>query len=152
MHESEKSKWSCSVVSNSSRPQGLQPTRLLRPWDFPGKRTGMGCHCLLLVGQAIHIYIERQTDIHSSFQGTMVCFSFPGGLNSKEYACNAKAPSSIPGLGRSPGERNGYPLQYSCLENSMDRGAWWATVHGVTKSGTWLSNQHTHGMFHYRSL
>ena len=47
MHESEKWKWSCSVVSNSSRPHGLQPTRLLRPWDFPGKSTGVGCHCLL---------------------------------------------------------------------------------------------------------
>ena len=47
LHESEKSKWSCSVVSESSRPHGLQPTRLLRPWDFPGKSTGVGCHCLL---------------------------------------------------------------------------------------------------------
>ena len=47
MHESEKSKWSCSVVSDSSRPHGLQPTRLLHPWDFPGKSTGVGCHCLL---------------------------------------------------------------------------------------------------------
>jgi len=45
---------------------------------------------------------------------------------------------SIPGLGSSPGEGNGYPLQYSCLENPMDRGAWWATVHGVTKSQTRL--------------
>ena len=47
MHESEKSKWSRSVVSNSSWPHGLQPTRLLCPWDFPGKSTGVGCHCLL---------------------------------------------------------------------------------------------------------
>ena len=47
VHESEKWKWSRSIVSDSSRPHGLQPTRLLRPWDFPGKSTGMGCHCLL---------------------------------------------------------------------------------------------------------
>ena len=47
MHESEKWKWSRSVLSDSSRPHGLQPTRLLRPWDFPGKSTGVGCHCLL---------------------------------------------------------------------------------------------------------
>ena len=47
MHEREKWKWSHSVVSDSSRPHGLQPTRLLRPWDFPGKSTGVGCHCLL---------------------------------------------------------------------------------------------------------
>ena len=51
MHESEKSKWSRSVVSNSSQPHGLQPTRLLRPWDFPGKSTGVGCHCLLPEGE-----------------------------------------------------------------------------------------------------
>ena len=47
MHESEKWKWSCSVISDSSWPHGLQPTRVLRPWDFPGKSTGVGCHCLL---------------------------------------------------------------------------------------------------------
>ena len=47
MHESEKWKWSRSVVSHSLRPHGLQPTRLLHPWDFPGKSTGVGCHCLL---------------------------------------------------------------------------------------------------------
>ena len=47
LHESEKWKWSRSVVSNSSQPHGLQPTRLLRPWDFPGKSTGLGCHRLL---------------------------------------------------------------------------------------------------------
>ena len=47
MHESEKWKWNCSAVSDSSRPHGLQSTRLLRPWDFPGKSTGVGCHCLL---------------------------------------------------------------------------------------------------------
>ena len=47
VHESEKWKWSCSFMSNSWRPHGLQPTRLLRPWDFPGKSTGVGCHCLL---------------------------------------------------------------------------------------------------------
>ena len=49
MHEREKWKWSCSVVSDSSRPHGVQPTRLLRPWDFPGKSTGVGCHCLVQV-------------------------------------------------------------------------------------------------------
>ena len=64
---------------------------------------------------------------------------FPGGSNGKESACNAEDSGSIPWLGRSPGERNGYPLQYSCLENAKDRGAWWATVNGVTKSRTWLS-------------
>ena len=63
----------------------------------------------------------------------------PGGSDSKESARNAGDLGSVPGLRRSPGERNGYPLQYSCLENAMDRGAWWATVHGVAKSLTRLS-------------
>ena len=54
----------------------------------------------------------------------------------KESACSAEDPGSIPGLGRSPGERNGNPLKYSCLGNPMDRGAWQTTVHGVTKSWT----------------
>ena len=66
--------------------------------------------------------------------------SFPGGSDSKESACNAENPGSIPGLGRSPGEGNGNPLQYSFLENYVDRGAWQATVHGVAKSQTRLSN------------
>ena len=65
---------------------------------------------------------------------------FPGGSDGKESAHNAGDPGSIPGSGRSPGEGNGNPLQYSCLENSMDRGAWQATVHGVTKSWTRLSD------------
>ena len=62
----------------------------------------------------------------------------PGGSNGKESACNAGDPSLIPGLGRSPGEGNGNPLQYSCLENSKDRGAWWVIIHRVAKSQTRL--------------
>ena len=59
---------------------------------------------------------------------------FPGGSDGKESACNEGDLGSIPGSARSPGEGNGNPLQYSCLKNPMDRGAWQATVHGVTKS------------------
>ena len=59
-----------------------------------------------------------------------------GSSGSKESACNAGDLGLISGLGRSPGEENGNPLQYSCLENPMDRGAWWATVHGFPKSQT----------------
>ena len=65
---------------------------------------------------------------------------FPGGSEGKESACNAEDPGLIPGLGLSPGKGNGIPLQYSCLENSMDRGAWQAIVHGATKSQIQLSN------------
>ena len=68
------------------------------------------------------------------------CGGFPGGSDSKESTCNAGDPGLIPGLGRSPREEDGYPLQYSCLENSMDRGAWRATLHGVTKSQTKLND------------
>ena len=70
--------------------------------------------------------------------------SFAGGSDDKESACSAGDWGLIPGPGRSPGERKGYPLQYSCLENPMDGGAWQPTVHGVTKSWTQLSNYHTH--------
>ena len=62
--------------------------------------------------------------------------TFPGDSDGKESSCDAEDPGSIPGSGRSPGEENGNSLQYSCLENSMDIGASWATVHGVTKSRT----------------
>ena len=58
----------------------------------------------------------------------------------KESACTGGDPGSIPGSGKSPGEGNGNPLQYSCLETSMDGGAWWATVHGVAKIQTRLSD------------
>ena len=61
---------------------------------------------------------------------------FSYGLDGKESTCNAGDPGLIPGSGRSPGEGNGYPPQYSCLENPMDRGAWWVTDHGVTRSQT----------------
>jgi len=61
---------------------------------------------------------------------------FPGGSDDKESACNTGDLDLIHGLGRSPGERNDYPLQYSCLGNPMGRGAWWAIAHGVKKNWT----------------
>ena len=67
---------------------------------------------------------------------------FPDSSDGKESAHNVEDLGLIFGLGRSSREGNGYTLQYSCLENSIDRGAWWGTVHGVTKSWTQLSNQH----------
>ena len=74
---------------------------------------------------------------------------FPGGPDSKESACNARDPALIPRSGRSCGEGNGNPLQYSCLENSMDRGAWSNTVHGVAgKSDTTERQTDTHTHTH----
>ena len=75
---------------------------------------------------------------------SLLCYKkdndFPGGLEGKEAACNEGDPGSIPGSGRSPGEGNGNTLQYPCLENPMDRGAWRAMVHGVAQSQTRLSD------------
>ena len=59
---------------------------------------------------------------------------FPGVSDGKESTCNAEDPGSTPGSGRSPGKWNGYPLQYSCQGNPMDRGTWWVTIHGVANS------------------
>ena len=71
----------------------------------------------------------------------MIALHFsPGDSDNKDSDCNAGDPGSILGSGRSPGEGNGYPLQYSCLENSMERGAWQATVYGITKIRTQLSD------------
>ena len=73
----------------------------------------------------------------------MVFFLTAQWVKNLSNACNAgdtRGTGSIPGLGRTPGEGDGNTLQYSCLENPMDRGAWWATVHGVTKSWTHLSD------------
>ena len=63
-------------------------------------------------------------------------WDFPGGLDDKESTCSAGDPGSIPGSGRSPGEGNGNPFQYSCPENPMERGVWQATVCGIAKSQT----------------
>ena len=136
MHESEKWKWICSVVSDSQRPHGLQPTRLLRPWDFPGKCTGVGCYRLL---QSLGINV-------AFLFWDYLCrlLGFPGGSVDKEHACNAGDGwwcGFDLWVGEDPRGGHDNTLQYSCLENPRDSGTWWATVHGVTKSQTQLSLQ-----------
>ena len=79
------------------------------------------------------ISIKISLKLRRDFPGSS---GFPGGSEGETSACNAGDPGSIPGSGRSPGEGNGNLLQYSCLENPMDREAWWATAHGVAKSWT----------------
>ena len=69
-----------------------------------------------------------------------ILFPFPGGASGKEPTGDIRVVGSIPGLGRSPGEGNHNPLQFSCLGNPMDRGAWWVIVHGVAKNWTQLGN------------
>ena len=78
--------------------------------------------------------------MNDTFVTTKEPMGFAGGSNCKESACSVGDLCLIPGLGRSLAEGNGNPLQYSCLENSMDRGAWRATVHGVAKSQTQMSD------------
>ena len=73
---------------------------------------------------------------------------FPDGSDGKQAVCNTVDSGLIPGLRRSPGEWKGYPLQYSCLENSMDAGAWQATVQRIAKSWTQLSDSYTHTHTH----
>ena len=134
MHESEKWKWSHSVVSDSSRPHGLQPTKLLHPWDFPGKSTGVGCHRL---PKPSYFQLSLYSILTSSFKVYYICWVF-----SVSYSVTSLLWRLCTKYGRIislSGEGNGTPLQYSCLENPMDGGAWWAAVHGVTKSRTWLS-------------
>ena len=98
------------------------------------------------------LYLEQQfhrtfgNKIWKTMAKSVCCYKFtlskdfPGGSDGKAPVHNAGDPGSIPGLGRSPGEGNGTLLQYSCLENPMEGGAWWATVHGVTNSQIRLSD------------
>ena len=126
LNESE----SCSVVSNSLRPHGLYS-----PWDSPGKNPGVGRLSLL---QGIF-------PTQGSNPGLQHCRQILYQLSHQESPvvkdnspCHAGDTVSISGSERSPGGGTGKPLQYSCLGNPMNRGAWWAIVHGVTKSQTQL--------------
>ena len=108
----------------------------MRVWGFPDSSVGKESACNAgdsdsWIGK---IHWRRDRLLTPAFLG------FLGGSDGKESACSVGDPPLIPGLGRLPGEGNGYPLQYSCLENPMDRGAWWATVLGATKCWTQLSD------------
>ena len=111
--------------------------------SFPGLHLIEPYETAFFVGQKEWVNVDSfgSFSLTASFPGPKeldpsFLWGFPGSSDSKENTCNAGDLGSIPGLGRSPGERSGSPLQYSCLENPIDRGAWWATVHGVAKSST----------------
>ena len=87
-----------------------------------------------------YCWSKRQICLTAGWAPKKKLRSSPSDIEGKESACNVGDPGSIPGLGRSPGEGNGNPLQYSCLESLMDSRAWRVTVHGVAKSRTWLSD------------
>ena len=139
----------------------MQPTRLYCPWKSPGKNTGVCSHYLLqrifpTQGSNLGLLNCRRILNHLSHQGGPHPIKLE--INSclinqaihiwasqvaqmlKNPPANAGDVGLILKLGRSPGAGNSYPLQYSCLENSTDRGVWRATVHGVAKSQTRLSN------------
>ena len=103
------------------------PTPLFLPGESQGQRS---------LAATVHGVAESETTKRLSGASLVT--------QGKELACNAEDLGSIPGSGRSPGGEHGSPPQYSCLENSMDRGDWRATVRGVTKSWTRPSDQHTH--------
>ena len=87
-----------------------------------------------------HSFLPTKVHTVKDMVFPVVIYSFPGGSEDKVSACSEGDLGLIPGSGRSPGEGNGNPLQYSCLENPMDGGAWWAAVHRVAKSQTRLSD------------
>ena len=117
-------------------------------------------YCLKTEKELQHLWVshefkaERKLRVNFLFASWVFIFGEGGGSDTlpedchldKESACSSRDLSSMPGLGRSPGEGNDFPLQYSCLENPTDRGSWWATVHGVTKD----RNQRSDGHFHFQ--
>ena len=163
----------------SVRPHRQQPNRLPHPRDSPGKNTGVGYHFLLQCtkvkseSEVAQSYLTLSDPMDCSLPGSSIhgifharvlewgaiAFSnnyypnntaFPNSSIDKESPCNAGGSGSIPGSGRSAGEGDGASLQYSCLENPMDGGAWCAAVHGVAESWTRLSDFPF--IFHFHAL
>ena len=156
IHWVERASQVVLVVKNPPTKAGdIRDARSIPRWGrFPGKGNGNPLvflpgesHEQMKPGRLQSIGLQRVWCDWSNLTYTGLnsvppnsCPGFCDGSNSKESACSVGDPGSIPGLGRSPAEGNGNPLQYSGLENSMDRGVWWSIVHGVAKSWTQLSN------------
>ena len=139
MHESEKSKWSRSVMSDPQQPHGLQPTRLLCPWDFPGKSTGMGCHCLLCMNCIVHEILQARI-----MDWVALTFSKGSSQLSIEPSSPALREYSLPAWATREASKITLIsirwIKWNFLTNKYSN--FHATVHGVTKSQTWLSNYH----------
>ena len=119
--------------------QGILLRSMRTKWDYGRAQQGVPESPPTLGKWAVATIICKTIgEIKYSSRGYLK--GFPGGSDGKESACDVGDPVSTAGSGRPPGEGNDNPLQYPCLENPMDRGAWWATVHGVTRSQTSLSN------------
>ena len=118
------------LIPGSGRSLGEGNGNPLQCSCLENPRDGRACWA------AVYGVAQNRTRLRQLSSSSSSSSSFPGGSDSKESACNAGDPGSIPGLGTSPGEGNGNPFQYPCLENPMDRGAWRAVVHGVAESDT----------------
>ena len=133
----------------TSRSRGMEEQSFFQKWSEikDGKRWGWKeefvLNCKDLYTEYIGVW-NLSVIYFSKWSHATPEVDFPGGSDGKEYACNVGNLSSIPRSGKSPGEENGNSLQYSCLENSMDRGACWARVPGVTQSQTQLKQLSTH--------
>ena len=131
--------WSATAPRSEHGPhsQSLRPL-LLQPCssNHLGRRHRAASHCESCLQR------ERQLSLLCAL--VPCCLGLPGGSDGEESVCSSGDLGLIPGLGRSPGGGHGYRLQYSCWEHPMDRGAWWATVHGVAKSGTRQSDRAQH--------
>ena len=157
----------CPVVSYSLWPHGLWPTRLSCPWDSPSKNTGVSCHFLIQgifqtqgLSPCLSCLLHcRQILYHWSTGEASYQFKSPRWASKRGGFCSECSFCFVLFLNKSKktkwqmlwlyfclfvillsGEENDNPLQYSCLENPMDRGAWWATVHGVAKNQSRLGN------------
>ena len=116
-------------------------------WDPRCSQTivwGLLVLAILIVDYWSTILACSFSDVFQNILSQFGRYDFPGGSDGKMSVYNAGDSGSIPGSGRSPGEGHSNPLQHSCLENPMGRGAWRATVHGVTKSRTGLRDYHFH--------
>ena len=151
-------------MSDSVRPHRRQPTRLPRPWDSPGKNTGVGA---ISFSNAWKWKVKVKSLSRARLFATPWTAAYQAppsmGFSRQEYGSGSPVPlvvknptanagdtrdlGLIPGWRRSPGGGHGNPLQDSCLENPMDRGAWWATVHRVAKSQTQLKRLHANMHF-----
>ena len=145
-----------SFLECAVTPSNIDPVKCFRKYLLRQGRFSFICEkelskwLLILSDYQIWIMVMKndRNDIHLEtiwwwgriFKGWRITWGFLGGSDSKASACNVGDLGLIPGSGRSPGEGNGNPLQYSCLESPMDRGAWWATVHRVAKSWAQLSD------------
>ena len=122
------------MLSRSQRREKF-PKLILQLKAGVYKNNSVGISRALNTKENIFLYLTLEVNIPPNYGSSLVAQMV------KNLPATAGDPGLTPGSGRCPGEGNGYPLQYSCLENSMDRGVWWATVHGVTKSeNDWEAN------------